>query len=113
LGAEVRDQFAPGLLPDEADALAPIPQPLAALHSHQLVPADAHRSGGRPVEPREDVEKGRLAAAGGSDDRDQFALFHEQIKALQRLYLDLAGLVNAHQVVAHDLRRLAEARTLL
>src|SRR4029453_16409931 len=62
-GSQVRQKVSGGLLPDEADDLAPEPHPLARRHRQRVAPGDSSRAGGGDVEPREDVEQRRFARA--------------------------------------------------
>src|SRR5690606_39523026 len=47
--------------------------------------------GVRPVQAREDVEQGRLAAAGGAQEADELAAVDAQVDVLEREPLAAAG----------------------
>src|SRR5690606_18336482 len=69
--------------------------------------ADACHGGppaGRLVETGQDVEQGRLARAGGADERDDIAGLDPQVQPLQGLDLDALRRVDADQVLAEDVR---------
>src|SRR4051794_29218148 len=67
---EVRQQVLGGLLPDDADDLASVACPGASSEPTEVIARDRRPPGRRAVEPAEDVEERRLAAAGRTDDRD-------------------------------------------
>ena len=74
---------------------------------------DPGPTGGRCVDPGQDLQQRRLAGAGRTDDGDHLAAVHQQVETLQRLHLDGVGLVDPQQVVADDQRVVAElARAL-
>src|SRR6516225_1221563 len=64
---------------------------------------DNRFAGGRALEAAEDVENGRLAAAGGSDKTDEFAVGDGEVDAIEhadRLAAARAG--ECHGQVAQD-----------
>ena len=66
LRGQVGDE--PRLLGDEGDVLAAHPGDRRAAHASELVSLDDHRALGGPVEPGEEMQEGRLAAARPPDD---------------------------------------------
>ena len=82
LGGEVRHEVAGGLLPDEADRVPAVPQPVACRQAQQVEPGDRRRTGRRHVEPGQDVEQRGLARPGGSHDGEQFAAVHDEVEPL-------------------------------
>ena len=110
--AQVRQQVAGGLLPDEPDDPAPVARPLAAADLAELVAGDDRPAGRRDLEPAEDVHQRRLAAARRADDRDHLALVDEQVEALEGDDLEVGDLEDLDEVVAADEGALAVARPL-
>ena len=53
-----------------------------------------HVAAGRHVEPAENVEQRRFAAARGPEQHDEFARVKVQIDAAQRVHLDLAHAID-------------------
>src|SRR5262245_30304281 len=56
--SQVRQEVSSGLLPDEADDLAPITHSLARCHRQQVTAGDSSRAGRGDVKPGENVEQG-------------------------------------------------------
>src|SRR6266567_5221538 len=102
LASQVRQQVSRRLLPDEADGLPPVGEPLPCAHPGQISLGDAHRARGRCVEARQDIHQRRLTTPRRPDKRCQLALGDQQVEALQRLDLDAVGRVYAHKPVAHN-----------
>src|ERR1019366_3357289 len=65
------------------------------------------RSGGRGVQPRQDVHQGGLPAARSPHHRRELAFADKQVEALQGLHLDAFRRIDADQPVAGDQRSLA------
>ena len=101
---EVGEQVARGLLPHEADGVAPVGDPLARAHGEQVVACDPRDTGCGGVEAREDRQQGRLARPRRADHGDHLAGIDAQVEALQRLHLDALGGEDAHEVGAEDVR---------
>src|SRR4029079_5135727 len=97
------------LLPDHPDDPAAVAGPLAAAHLTEVVAGDDGSPGRRGVEAAEDIQQGRLAAAGGPDDRDHLADAHDEIEALQRNDLEVRDLVDPDESLADDLATVAPA----
>ena len=74
LGRQVRQEVPRGLLPDHPDDAPPVAGPLAPAHLAEVVAGDDRPPGRRRVEPAEDVQQRRLAAARRADDRDHLAV---------------------------------------
>src|SRR5205085_834288 len=107
LGRQIRQQVARGLLPDHPDDAAAIAGPFAAAHLAEVVAGDDGPSGGRRVEPAEDVEERRLAAPGCADDRDHLADADDEIQSLEGHDLEIGDLVDPDEALAHDLAAVA------
>ena len=60
-------------LEDDADVRTSPDRELLFVHPVELPSVDGHRPGRRPVDPGDQVEDRRLAAARGPDDRDHLA----------------------------------------
>jgi len=102
--AEIGQEVAPGLLPDESDNVAAVVQAVAGRHRLQVPFGDPRAPGGLHVEPGQHIQQRGLSGSRCSDDRDHLAAVDEEVETLQRLNLDLLDLIDAHQVVAHDER---------
>ena len=100
--AQVGQEVPRRLLPDHPDHPTPVGGPLAATHLGQVVPGDQGPSGRRSVEPAEDVQQGRLAAARGADDRHHLAPLDEQVETLEGDHLEVGDLEDPDEVVADD-----------
>ena len=92
---QARDQVVE--LEHEADVLAAIAGQLALVGADQVVVAEDDLAGGRRVEPAEDVEQRRLAAAGRAEQHDKFAFANVEIDRAQRMHLDFARPINLRQ----------------
>src|SRR5260221_570576 len=106
---QVRQQVPIGLLPDDPGDPAAVAGALAAAHLAQVVAGNDRPASRWRVEAAEDVQQGRLAAARGADDRDDFAAVDEQVQPLQRDHLEVGDLVDPDEVVADDERARAVA----
>ena len=109
LGREVRQEVPRGLLPDHPDDAAPVARPLAAAHLAEVVAGDDGPAGRRRVEPAEDVQERRLAAARRADDRDHLADADDEIEALEGDDLEIGDLVDPDEPLADDLAAVAGA----
>ncbi len=107
-GRQVRQQVARGLLPDEADNAPPVEGALATPHGGEIVARDGGASGRRDVEAAQDAQQGRLARARRADDGDHLRRIDQQVESLEGHHLEVGDLVDLDEVVARDLRALAE-----
>ena len=71
------------LLEDKSDCVGPKRREFGVVHAHHIVASNAGCTLGGAVERADDVEHGRLAAATGPDDREQFALVDGEVDAVQ------------------------------
>ena len=111
-GGQVGEQVACGLLPDEAEHLAPVAGPFGGAHLADPVAGDDDTSGGRDVEAAEDAQQRALAAARRTDDGDELTRLDRQVEALQRDDLEVGDLVDLHDAVALDQRTGRDRRAL-
>src|SRR5690606_27492259 len=93
-----------GLLPDEADDIATVLYLLPTVELGQMVVADPYTARRRDIQPAKHVHERRFAAAARPDQRDQFALFDGQIKALKRDPVEVGDLIDLDEVIALDER---------
>jgi hypothetical protein len=95
---EARDQVVE--LEHEADVAAPERGQLRLRGGAQVLIAKAHFAGARHVEPAQDVEERRLAAARGAEEDDELAGTDVEVDLAQGPDLDLAGAVGLGQAPA-------------
>ena len=93
LSATVRLRDEVEELKDEADLAAAQQRPGRLAELVDPAPAEMDLAGGGPVEPAEQVQQGRLAAARGPHDADELALGDRQVDAAQRRDRDAVGFV--------------------
>ena len=68
----------------------------------EVLAEDAHRPGGRPVEPGEDPQQRALPRAAGTEDDEQLALGDLEGQPLQRRRAPFRGRVDAEELVRLD-----------
>ena len=73
-------------------------------HAGQSIPGNGNATPGCPVQPAQQIQQGRLARAGGTNDRQDIALSHGQIHTTQHFQLVIAFLVALNQFfgLKHD-----------
>ncbi len=92
---EARDQVVE--LEDEADVLAPVARERGLVGEREIVIAVVHVAAGRHVEPAEDVEQRRFAAARRAEQHDELALVEVEVDPAERDDVDLAHPVDLRQ----------------
>ena len=71
-------------LKDKTDLAPPEDCQRVIREFEDLLSCDLHTAGSRSVQTAHHMQQGRLAAAGGADDRCEFALLNAKIDAVQR-----------------------------
>jgi hypothetical protein len=69
---------------------------------HQVVLEEVQRPAGRHVEPAEDVEQRRFAAAGRPEQHHQLSVEEREIHARERAHHDLAHHVGLGQALRDE-----------
>src|SRR4029453_6650574 len=106
LRAQIGEQVARRLLPDEADDAASVDRPLLRRERGEVEARDLGLAGRGDVHAAEDVLQRRLPASRSAHDGDELALLDEQVEALESDALEAGNLVDLHEVVAADLAHL-------
>ena len=83
---------------DQADLPAPEDRQFVFAQAVNVRPADKYLAFRRLVHAAEDMQQGRFAAAGRTDDRDEFPCFDRKAHMVQRGDLRLTGAVYFRQV---------------
>lgn len=78
--------------------LTPIARQFGIVGAHEVVVAPSRLAAGRRVEAAEDVEQGRLARAGRSEQHDKFAFVDIEIDVPERMDLNFAHGVGLGQI---------------
>jgi hypothetical protein len=73
--------------------LAPVGGERGLAGAVQALLAEVQRALARHVQPAQDVQQRRLAAARGAEQHDEFTAAHVQVDVVQRAHRDLAGAV--------------------
>src|SRR5271155_3157675 len=89
-------------LEDEADAGATHFGAVGVGELGEVGAFDGDGSGAGSGEAAENVEEGRLAGAGGSDDGDELARVHGEADVAEGLYFELAGAIGFSDVLGED-----------
>ena len=97
---QARDQVVE--LEHETDMLAPIGGEFALAGSRQQMVGKAHFPGCWHIEPTQDVEQRRLAAARCAEQHHEFAAVDFQVDIAQRVNLDLAAAVDLGQAASGE-----------
>ncbi|MNU62891.1 hypothetical protein D3C71_521310 [compost metagenome] len=84
-------------LEDEAEMLAPQCRAVVVVEGRGFAAGNLVGAFGRPVEQSENVHQGRLAGAGGADDRDHLAAIDRQVDVFQHGDRAIAGGIIAAQ----------------
>ena len=80
-------------LEHEADVLPPVARERGLVGVRQIVVLECDRARARRIEPAQDVEQRRLAAARGPEQDDELAGADVEVDAAQRVHLGLAHAV--------------------
>lgn len=102
LCAEVGDEVATGLLPDEADLFASVVDELGFGEGEEVGVVDEGGAGGGDVEAGEDVEEGGFAGAGGADDGEDFAATDGEVESAEGDDFKVGDFVDFEEVSADD-----------
>jgi len=97
-------------LEDDADVLAAPDGKLFLGHAVQRPPVNGHGPGRRPVDARDHVHHGRLAAPRWPDDRDHLAGIDRQIDAAKRPVLEPPCAIDLLDALERDQRRVRRDR---
>ena len=94
-------------LEHEADVTAPVLGQRRFASRAQVLLAEHDLTGAGGIEPAQDVEQGRLAAAGGAQQHDEFAAGNVQVDFVQGAHGNVAAAVGLAQApdAKHRLRR--------
>ena len=85
-------------LKHKTNVLAPVPGQFGVVGTDEVVVAPSRFAAGRRVETAQDIEQGRLARAGRSEQHDKLALIDIEIDVLQRMDLNFAHGVGLGQI---------------
>ena len=99
---QVRDQIVGRLLRDVRDLRPPEPSERGRGERRELVAVDAQAAPGRRLEPCEQPQQRRLAAARRTDDRGQSRRVERHVELVQRLDGPRRGAVRARETPADD-----------
>ena len=91
---QIRHQVTCALLPDKADLFAPIAVHLTVAHAQQIIAVYNDTTGGRSIQPTQNIHQRRLATTAGADNPNQFALLNGQIQLAQCDHLQLSDLID-------------------
>src|SRR6185295_153567 len=82
--------------------------PFPATHLAEHVTTDDCPTGGRNIQPTQDVHERALATAGCADESQELTLINDQVETLERDHLEVRDLVDLDKVVTDDERVVAD-----